>query len=283
MIRRDVVLADGSPGWLLIPQPEHARLSGELAAACRPEFLFGDSSQGEFASPEASAIRQEVLAAIAHHDDGWDEWERTPQVDPQSGRPLSFTELAPAEAFAIWSQCIDGAESIGPLAAWMVAGHFSRLLAHAEHLKRAPLAPDWQRTTSDRRHAWFVAWSTEDKSLHTAGLAATALQWLWAFDEASLWLCCDGPPGAEAPSPPGRAFVAGRETPVEMQLIERPPASHGSIDALILASAAPWRFSVGSIELAASGLAIPAREYRHAAEMFDAGTSWRIHWRLAPA
>ena len=64
MIRRDVQLADGAPAWALISQIEHARISALFASQCR----------GQFGPAHASLIRDEVLVAIAAHDDGWREW-----------------------------------------------------------------------------------------------------------------------------------------------------------------------------------------------------------------
>ena len=95
MIRRDAVLADGSAGWLLISQLEHARIAGELAAAC-----LGAGAAGEFGSRWS-----EVHAAIVHHDDGWLEWERTPRCDPHTGCPVSYTHLEPAEAPWLCAPC----------------------------------------------------------------------------------------------------------------------------------------------------------------------------------
>jgi Protein of unknown function (DUF3891) len=63
MIRRDIRLEGGAPAWLLVSQPAHARISGELARAWNEE------------------LPQEALEGIVHHDDGWYEWEAAPQFD----------------------------------------------------------------------------------------------------------------------------------------------------------------------------------------------------------
>ncbi len=187
MIRRDVQLADGAPAWALISQIEHARISALFASQCR----------GQFGPAHASLIRDEVLVAIAAHDDGWREWEEAPQLDPKHGRPLSFMELAVGDATAIWSKSIAIAEEIGPLAAWMVSGHFMRLLEHSEHARFDSLAQSWLAEVRPRRDVWFAKWQAIEPELRDAAVADEALEWLWAFDEASLWFCCHGPVGDE--------------------------------------------------------------------------------------
>ncbi|MGH7139967.1 MAG: DUF3891 family protein, partial [Pirellulales bacterium] len=112
MIRR----SKGTDRWVLISQVEHARLSGALAEAWGNE---------PFARLES---HDELVAAVTHHDDGWSAWEVAPKVDLQTGRPLDFTETPLTDSLAIWRESIRRAGDIGPLAAYMVSGHFSALL-----------------------------------------------------------------------------------------------------------------------------------------------------------
>ena len=165
MIRRDVQLADGSLGWALISQIEHARISALLASQC----------EGRFGPANSSLVRDEVLVAVAAHDDGWREWEQAPRLDEKVGRPLSFMELAVGDATVIWSKSIAIAEEIGPLAAWMVSSHFMRLLDHSEHAKLEPLAQAWLSDIRPRREAWFAKWQAIEPELRDADVAAEAL------------------------------------------------------------------------------------------------------------
>ena len=68
MIRRDARFADGTPCWLLVMQPDHARLAGRCAE------LWGSPP---LARPEPHT---ELVAAIDRHDDGWARWEQAIQV-----------------------------------------------------------------------------------------------------------------------------------------------------------------------------------------------------------
>jgi hypothetical protein len=116
MIRRLGSAAEGTTGqWILISQIDHARLSGQLA-----EYW---GAQGY--SPLSP--RDELLWAINHHDDGWGEWEQTPDVDPKSGHPRSFTEMELGDALVIWTASIESARQAGNLEAYLVAGHFCAL------------------------------------------------------------------------------------------------------------------------------------------------------------
>ena len=66
--------------WL-ISQPDHAAVSGYLAAHWgNREF----SAAGGYADcPDPELVRSEVVLAIAEHDNGWWEWEADPELDPR--------------------------------------------------------------------------------------------------------------------------------------------------------------------------------------------------------
>lgn len=269
MIRRDVRLADGAPGWALISQIEHARISALLASQCR----------GRFGPVNSSLIRDEVLVAIAAHDDGWAEWEQAPQLDAKHGRPLSFMELPVRDATTIWSKSIAVAEEIGPLAAWIVSGHFMRLLEHSEHAQFEPLAKSWLADICPRREAWFAKWQAIEPELRDAAVADAALEWLWAFDEASLWFCCHCPTGGETRPDAKEPYAAGRGTPVELTLSGEGASAADQLDRGV-AHAAPWRFDVASIEIEAVALLVPAQRYDSPQQLLAAGRPQTLRWRL---
>jgi hypothetical protein len=272
MIRRDVQLADGAPAWALISQIEHARISALLASQCR----------GRFGPTNASLVRDEVLIAIVAHDDGWRQWEEAPQLDSKHGRPLSFMELSVVDATAIWSKSIAVAEEIGPLVAWMVSGHFMRLLDHSEHAKFESLAQAWLAEIRPRREAWLVKWQAIEPELRDAAVADEALQWLWAFDEASLWFCCHGPVGGEKGRDASSLYTSGRGTPVELSLSSGGESAVSELE-WGLAHAKPWRFDVESLDFDAMALLVPARRYASPQHLLAAGTPHTLRWRLVAA
>lgn len=272
MIRRDVQLADGAPGWALISQIEHARISALLASQCR----------GRFGPASSSLVRDEVLVAIAAHDDGWREWEESPRLDEKLGRPLSFMELAVGDATAIWSKSIAIAEEIGPLAAWMVSGHFQRLLEHSEHARLEPLAQAWLAEIRPRRDAWFAKWQAIEPELRDVVVADEALEWLWAFDEASLWFCGHGPTGEETRLDAKDPYASGIGTPVELTLFGKGTSVADQPDCGVV-HAAPWRFDVESFDFEASAWLVPAQRYDSPQQLLAAGRPHTLRWRLAVA
>ncbi len=268
MIRRDDRLPDGSPAWTLISQVEHARISGELAAHSI-ERLGITNIRANLAE-----VRREVVEAIYHHDDGWTEWERVPGLDPKLSRPLSFMELSADEAIAIWQRSIDGAASIGPLAAAIVAGHFVRLLQHSGSMLHDARCSAWHRQAIASRDQWITEWIALDPASHTPGLAREALQFLWTFDEVSLWVCLNCPtcdePMRKTPNP----YLAGRGTALQMELSVEPLRAG-------VATANPWRFDAASIDLAAVGQIVAAASYASSQDVLASARPCRLDWRFS--
>jgi len=269
MIRREIRLADGARGWMLISQIEHARISAQLASHAIHQFGAARERAGSSSTP--ASVCQETLDAILHHDDGWADWERAPRLDPELRRPLTFTELEPAEALAIWTASIDAAAAIGPLAASMVAGHFMRLLDHGDTLHTYSAAVAWRDQMTYRRGAWLAVWHALDPAAHTPAVAAKALEWLWAFDEISLWFCTTCPAAGEVDAKAPPSYLAGRGTPVEMQLLAA-DARAGR------AAAAPWRFDGNKIAIVAVGQAVPAHGYADSQALVAACRPHRQSW-----
>ncbi|MCA9237112.1 MAG: DUF3891 family protein [Planctomycetales bacterium] len=283
MIRRDATLADGSPAWLLVSQVEHARISGELAAAALPELLLGlggdEAAQAAAQTSEFAAIRKQMLAAIRRHDDGWRGWIEDPQLDPEHGRPYSFTEMPAGDALRIWSGSIAAAAEEGPLAAWMVGGHFRRLLDHSETLGHQPLADLWRATQDRARDLYLDEWKFAAPRTHTDAVAEHALEALWIFDAISLWFCC-GCPGGDAAAPTEEAFACGpfhigAGTTLETTLRLAPPTGgHGA------AIDDPWIFTPPAIELQTPAMLVPAKRYQSTAELVAAYEPTTLRWTL---
>jgi len=167
------------PPLLLIPQPSHAVLAGELADAMLPA-AFGDLP---------ATVRQ----AIRMHDTGWglldaEQIQRLRSVAAPTSKvvrrdhpslPVSFLSVPPADSLAAWKASIDAMEKIAPEAACIVSSHFS-LLA----------------TAQDRPH---IAFRRKEES-RRAGLikrgqldAANLERWTDALgfcDLLSLYMCC---------------------------------------------------------------------------------------------
>ncbi len=107
MIRRDA----GSD-WLLISQPDHAAVAARLAAHVG----------GRRFAP-LIAQRDSVVAAVAAHDDGWNEHDQAPIIDAH-GRPLDVFDAPRAVALTAWSASTERATiAAGPYAGLLVSLH----------------------------------------------------------------------------------------------------------------------------------------------------------------
>ncbi len=107
-----------SSAYWLISQPDHANLSGDLAA--------------NFVSPEFPHIDEPIARAIAVHDAGWAifESEANPGERPVlngDGKPLAFVDFPPAQFLRAWNASIDRAESMCPAGGIIASRHFCAL------------------------------------------------------------------------------------------------------------------------------------------------------------
>jgi hypothetical protein len=270
MIRRELQFADGMPQWLLISQVEHARLSGELAKRCLTKF--GD------ANPALAQVREELLQAIIHHDDGWVEWELDPRLEPQSGKPLSFMELPLAEALDVWNGSIDSASRFGDLAPWVVAGHFSALLCTIGHHSQEPMARDWLQSIAAKRSQWFAAWHSKHETLHTAELAGEALKWLQLFDILSLWPCSQYPVPGEVIRKHPEPFLNIDNWLLVREIHPRFELTGGEQARIVFK---PWPFSESEIAITAATHLVPVRKYETPSQLLQARVPFTAEWLLA--
>jgi hypothetical protein len=176
--------------YLLIAQPDHARLSGELAALFRASIL-----------PE---VTQSIARAIAAHDDGWARrfaFERDLHGDPprtNTGRPQHFMQVPVEESLAAWTGSIKAAGEVSRLGEYMVSAHFSRI-----GRSRIQMEVD---TPDDLRHLeGFVHEEEEWQAKHETEIGLPKEQLseyvdlLQFCDLLSLYLCCGTTQAAEFP------------------------------------------------------------------------------------
>jgi hypothetical protein len=196
---------------LLITQPDHAALAATI--------MRGWESGGLPESPRHVAI----MLAIQAHDNGWQELDAEPCLDPATGRVLDFVHVPEDVRHAVWRRGV--ARLAGePYAAALVA-------QHALHIYR--------RMRQQQGWRQFFVDMTATRDLHLAASHETleTLQREYAFlrlaDLASLTFCgvdtngqahemgydirLEGPRLIVAPDPyAGATFnieIAGRELP----------------------------------------------------------------------
>ncbi len=278
MIRRDIPLSSDPKHWLLLSQIEHARLSGELAKAWRAGR--SDSSAGLFPALE-EPIRTELLAAIRHHDDGWAAWEANPPIDSRVGRPDSFLELPRDESLVIWRDSIEVCRRIGPLAGWVVAGHFARLLRDSDDADTTG-AQKWLAEIEKDQEVWLADWIQANRLANGASLAQDGLFFLRLFDWLSLWLCCQCPAiTGDAPAKP-MILDEGplRDAPICFKTTDESPAFVAGDPRTVYV--APWPFAEPEVSLDALGYAVPVKAYASSEELAKRRMPRRLRWRLVP-
>jgi hypothetical protein len=77
----------GDGGTIVIAQPAHAWVSGQIARAWAGPFR----------------PHEEVCLAAEQHDIAWTDWERSPERDPQTGLPYTFSALPRVRRLELWS------------------------------------------------------------------------------------------------------------------------------------------------------------------------------------
>ncbi len=101
-----------------VTQPDHARLSGELAAALDSKLIHN--------------LSDAVVRAIGVHDIGWmpfdgDTGSPQPPKAHDSGVAVSFVNSEPETFLPAWMGSIQAAQSTGALGGLLVSAHFARL------------------------------------------------------------------------------------------------------------------------------------------------------------
>ncbi len=283
MIRRDATFDDGSPAWILITQIQHARVAGALA-----------ESWG-LAPFSPVHPRDVVLPTIYGHDDGWLLWEQQPTIDPDTGRPRSFTEMPDDVAHEIWRRSIASVAGLGPLAQYMVAQHFMRL-RRGGHEMHEPAVIAFLEEFDDRCRDWLAAWQVEDSDHNTPAAAENAVDQLQTFDALSLALCCAGCVGLkELPTPLGLSLsleMGGRgacradegQRGVAPQE-RRPPKRQSRSGLEIETHVRPWAWTEREVSISARGCVIAAEPLTSDEELRErmAGAAIvDLHWRLTP-
>lgn len=268
MIRRAKPLDDAvaPQRWLLIAQPDHARLSQELA-----RVWGGQSVSPLVCGPDGSdplaQVRAELLEAVRCHDDGWIGYQ--PLKDPPTGRPLNFTEMPADAAQAIWDKSIEACRKIGPLAGWLVASHFHALQAKQDD--DYSLWESWLADVESQREAWLDEWLAMS-ALRTRPLAERCLAWLQAFDWASLWLCCVCPVARDDAM--AEPLVLGSEA-TGWPTIRFVPTPGADAEGVRRITAAPWPFATQAVELRVAARSIPV-------DAAEPAETISLAWRIEP-
>lgn len=270
MIRREIQLAEEERLWLLISQVDHAHISGEFTSHLRESFSL------------------EVIEAVTHHDDGWAEWEATPKLNPEIGGPYSFIEMPLSESLVIWDGSIAAARKFGPLAGFMVAGHFYNLLSNSEHADQ-PAAIAWLAAKRKARTAWLDEWTRTNPN-NTLEKAKQAQNQLLIADLFSLWLCCDAPVAGEESHSAHKSPLGARAETLESQFHlsvigsgRRHATPENMMEALAwVISIDPYPFAQEAVSVSLQAQVVPVTRYASWGELKAVSRPMELRWRLMP-
>jgi hypothetical protein len=172
-----------------VTQPDHARISGELAAA--------------FDSRKVPNVKEPIVRAISLHDIGWMPYDGDVEspLEPtllESGVPVSFVNTEPEQFLRAWMGSIQAAQSTGPLGGLMVSAHFARL-THP-YLERDQGTPEQRALVEQFLHQEAAR---VDRLLPLTGMPLPEIEALIAVlqfcDLASLYLCSNPAAPVELP------------------------------------------------------------------------------------
>jgi hypothetical protein len=237
-----VVVREENSGFLCIPQSQHAAISGQIARA------WGNDA---FPPP---APRPEVCLAAARHDDGMDDFDRRPELDPETGLPRSFMRMPLGTWLECWRRGPSLVATDSPYAGVLVSLHGTGLLAYRripeEDAEERGLA-DGYRAEQERLRAGWIERCRDDPetSPYVEEVSLERNRRLLAlWDAMSLAVCMPRLPGRFERVP------AATEEGAVLELEEVGEPETGAVTV----SVDPWPFSAPEVPLAASGRPLAA-------------------------
>jgi hypothetical protein len=204
-----MLVRDRGDSWQLVLQPDHADLSGQLAAA-----WGGDG----FAEPSPKASM--VLAAV-RHDDGWGVWDRRPGWDEERERPRSFLDVPVPVHLAFYRACIAAVTQEDPYAGMMISMHGAGIyngrygtqpsLGLTDQGKHKGLVEEFVREQEEGYRAISAELGVSDEERWTNYLL------LQMYDRLSLYFCLKDVEAGEADEVGPAPDAGGAEVALQLE------------------------------------------------------------------
>ncbi|MBD1843772.1 DUF3891 family protein [Cyanobacteria bacterium FACHB-63] len=219
---------------ICITQPTHAWAAGQLAR------VWGNETFGTVTPYEA------VCLGAEQHDIGWIPWEAAPTLNPNTGYPHSFMEVAPEIHTQLWAGAKHLAMPMGRYVALLVSLHGTGLYERFTHWKQSAQST---RVVEAFLHAEkqfqqqlialleqdpaYQPDVTPDRIAHNQRLVAT-------FDALSLAICM----GIAQPRSFESVPIAAGETMVTLMPMDDDPTR---------LSVEPWCFQTNKVSVVFEG------------------------------
>jgi len=241
---------------IAIPQPSHAWLSGQAIRA------WGNAEFGHVSPFE------DVCLGAEQHDIGWLNWEQSPTLNTQTGRPHSFRELDVAKHTKLWRQGSAMAMVLGRYPALLVSLHGSNLYRNFD-FSDADAAASAVVTKFLQDQAVLqqaLCDSLADDHGYAEHVSPATLQrnrlLVSAVDRLSIAVCT------------ALRDAAVRSDTAQEGLIRTVPTARGTADLHIIALDAgtrftvrPWPFSTMSVRLVCEGIELPQKWFTDTDQM----------------
>lgn len=250
-----MIIQEHSDHLVLIRQTDHAVLSGHFARE-----LGNDA----FALPQpADSFR----LAATEHDNGWNEWELLPEIDPITFLPYSFMSIPTPDHIELYQRGIERVVKVDHYAGLLVSMHclglYDRTRAtmpgfSAKYVKsqETQLVSDFLQTLRLQQLRLKVDLRADPKMkdfTEEKWLQANALR-LEALDRLSLYFCMGPLEGATIDAVP--ADYKGSEVDWDLQ----PDGSNA-------ATLEPYPFRRDPLEISILARRIPKRRYADDADL----------------
>ncbi len=177
-------------GWLMISQPAHAWLAGELAASWGNEGFM------------APVPRPAVVLATRLHDIGWLVLDGSPRLG-EAGQPVNFLDTSISDTVSIWRAAVTHVFPIDPFAALLVSMHAvtvyrQRLNRGKDSMADRPVVEaELERLAGEQEGLRArLARHLDYSHVLAPGFTERAYRWLRICDLLSLALCSDIMPTA---------------------------------------------------------------------------------------
>ena len=195
-----MVLREDGDAVIAVGQPSHAWLSGQIARA------WGNERFG------AVAPWEEVCLGAEQHDVGMAGWDLEPELNPETGRPRSFMEMALETHLELWSAAPGRLRAQSRYAALLVSMHgtglYERRDIAALEAEQAREVRDFLRSGRALQDELLAELRADPATAAHADPATVARNrsLVWTWDSLSLALLLDWTPH-EARDVPARDGV----------------------------------------------------------------------------
>lgn len=244
-------------GWVAIPQPSHAWLSGQIIRA------WGNAEFG------AVAPYEDVCLGAEQHDIGWLAWEQSPTLDPRTGRPHSFRDLGVRAHTGMWSLGTAMAQGLGRYPALLASLHGTGLYANfdagsAGAEDRAAVCA-FLSEQQEIQHRLIANLRTDERLGEFSGdeMIERNRGLVRAADRMSIAICTGMRDLAIRSGGPFEAKVKDVPT-ADGQTDLRLLAVDGELSNIVVA---PWPFATRAVRVTCEGVVLPPQPFKDENEM----------------